>query len=120
MLEWLTYTHYMMTNNGCLLTWVDHNSILKWVTLIPRGDILENASPINYVNNIKGDLFVIHGRRDRQASYEQVLQLKRALESADIDFEYMIKGDEGHGFYSEANNLELYERMISFLETNLN
>ena len=83
-------------------------------------DILENASPINYVNNIKGDLFVIHGRRDRQASYEQVLQLKRALESADIDFEYMIKGDEGHGFYSEANNLELYERMISFLETNLN
>ena len=83
-------------------------------------NILENASPINYVNNIKGDLFVIHGRRDRQASYEQVLQLKRALESADIDFEYMIKGDEGHGFYSEANNLELYERMISFLETNLN
>ena len=93
------------------------HSILKWVTLIPR-DILENASPINYVNNIKGDLFVIHGRRDRQASYEQVLQLV-SLESADIDFEYMIKGDEGHGFYSEANNLELYEQMIVF-ETNLN
>ena len=83
-------------------------------------DILEKASPINYVENIKGDLFVIHGRQDRQASYKQVLQLKEALEDADIPFEYMIKGDEGHGFYSEANNLELYERMISFLETNLN
>ena len=62
-------------------------------------DILETASPINYVENIKGDLFVIHGRQDRQASYKQVLQLKEALEDADIPFEYMIKGDEGLGFY---------------------
>ena len=83
-------------------------------------DVLENASPINYVDNIKGDLFVIHGRQDRQASYKQVLQLKNALEDADVQFEYMIKGDEGHGFYSETNNLELYTRMVDFLEASLN
>ena len=83
-------------------------------------DVLENASPINYVDNIKGDLFVIHGRQDRQASYKQVLQLKNALEDADVPFEYMIKGDEGHGFYSETNNLELYTRMVDFLEASLN
>ena len=82
-------------------------------------DILEKASPINYVENIKGDLFVIHGRQDRQASYKQVLQLKEALEDADIPFEYMIKGDEGHGFYSETNNLELYSKMIDFLDASL-
>ena len=83
-------------------------------------DILETASPINYVENIRGDLFVIHGRQDRQASYKQVLQLKEALEDADIPFEYMIKGDEGHGFYSETNNLELYSKMIDFLDASLN
>ena len=76
--------------------------------------------PINYVENIRGDLFVIHGRQDRQASYKQVLQLKEALEDADIPFEYMIKGDEGHGFYSETNNLELYSKMIDFLDASLN
>lgn len=83
-------------------------------------DLLEKASPINYVENIKGDLFVIHGRQDRQASYKQVLQLKNALEDANIPFEYMIKGDEGHGFYSETNNLELYTRMVDFLDASFN
>ena len=82
-------------------------------------DLLEKASPINDVDKIKGDLFVIHGRQDRQASYKQVLQLKNALEDADISFDYMIKGDEGHGFYSETNNLELYSKMIDFLDRNL-
>ena len=82
-------------------------------------DLLENASPINDVDKIKGDLFVIHGRQDRQASYKQVLQLKNALEDADIPFDYMIKGDEGHGFYSETNNLELYSKMVDFLDKSL-
>ena len=32
----------------------------------------------------------------------------------------MIKGDEGHGFYSETNNLELYTRMVDFLDASFN
>ena len=83
-------------------------------------DLMYKASPVHYVDNIKGELFVIHGRKDRQASYQQVLELKAALEEAGVPFEYMIKGDEGHGFYSEVNNLELYQRMESFLAKSLN
>ena len=84
------------------------------------GELMYRASPVHYVDNIKGELFVIHGRKDRQASYQQVLELKDALEDAGIKFDYMIKGDEGHGFYSEVNNLELYQRMESFLAKSLN
>ena len=82
--------------------------------------LLERASPINYLDNIKGDLFVIHGRRDRNVSYKQVLELKNALDDKGIPYEYMIRGDEAHGFYAETNNLELYVEMEKFLKRNLN
>lgn len=82
--------------------------------------LLERASPINYLDNIKGDLFVIHGRRDRNVSYKQVLELKNALDKKNIPYEYMIRGDEAHGFYGEMNNLELYTLMEEFLARNLN
>ena len=83
-------------------------------------ELLERASPINYLDNIKGDLFVIHGRRDRNVSYKQVLELKNALDDKNIPYEYMIRGDEAHGFYAETNNLELYVEMEKFLKRNLN
>jgi len=83
-------------------------------------ELLERASPINYLDNIKGDLFVIHGRRDRNVSYKQVLELKNALDDKGIPYEYMIRGDEAHGFYAETNNLELYVEMEKFLKRNLN
>lgn len=82
--------------------------------------LLERASPINYLDNIKGELFVVHGRRDRNVSYKQVIELKNALEDKSIPFEYMIRGDEAHGFYAETNNLELYVEMEKFLKRNLN
>ena len=82
--------------------------------------LLERASPINYLDNIKGDLFVIHGRRDANVSYKQVLELKNALDKKNIPYEYMIRGDEAHGFYGEMNNLELYTLMEEFLARNLN
>jgi dipeptidyl aminopeptidase/acylaminoacyl peptidase len=82
--------------------------------------LLERASPINYLDNIKGELFVIHGRRDRNVSYKQVLELKSALDKKNIPHEYMIRGDEAHGFYGEMNNLELYTLMEEFLARNLN
>ena len=75
---------------------------------------------INGDINIKGDLFVIHGRRDRNVSYKQVLELKNALDDKGIPYEYMIRGDEAHGFYAETNNLELYVEMEKFLKRNLN
>ena len=83
-----------------------------------QGETLKNHTHL--ASTQLDELFVIHGRKDRQASYQQVLELKSALEDAGIPFEYMIKGDEGHGFYSEVNNLELYQRMESFLAKSLN
>ena len=63
---------------------------------------------------------IIHGRKTGKHSNKQVLHIKNALEKYNIPFEYMIKGDEGHGFYSETNNLELYTRMVDFLDASLN
>ena len=72
------------------------------------------------LDNIKGELFVIHGRQDANVDYKQVLELKRKLDAKNIPFDYMITGDEAHGFYGEMNNLELYTLMEEFLARNLN
>ena len=42
------------------------------------------------------------------------------LDKKNIPYEYMIRGDEAHGFYGEMNNLELYTLMEEFLARNLN
>ncbi|EJP73303.1 MAG: peptidase [SAR86 cluster bacterium SAR86B] len=37
-----------------------------------------------------------------------------------VDYEYIIKGDEGHGFRSEVANLALYKDYETFLAKHLN
>ena len=34
-------------------------------------------------------------------------------------YEWLVKGNEGHGFSKEKNRLELYKTMDAFLATNL-
>jgi dipeptidyl aminopeptidase/acylaminoacyl peptidase len=34
----------------------------------------------------------------------------------DVDYEYIIKGDEGHGFRKETTRLELYKDYEKFLK----
>jgi dipeptidyl aminopeptidase/acylaminoacyl peptidase len=42
--------------------------------------------------------------------------MRAALEAAHKPFEWMSKPGEGHGFYSETDNVELYNKLQVFLE----
>jgi dipeptidyl aminopeptidase/acylaminoacyl peptidase len=42
-----------------------------------------------------------------------------ALKKRGVRVSYMVKENEGHGFYNEENRLEFYKEMERFLATHL-
>ncbi len=82
-------------------------------------DDLKARSPVYNVDRIKVPLFLVQGGRDLRVPVENFTLLTKALDRAHKPYETLVKKEEGHGFYSEANNVELYERMLGFFEKNI-
>jgi dipeptidyl aminopeptidase/acylaminoacyl peptidase len=80
---------------------------------------LATASPAKLADRIKAPIFIAVGGEDERCPPEQSEALKRALEAKGRSFEWMLAADEGHGFYKLANNLELYTRMLAFLDKHI-
>ena len=76
-------------------------------------------SPSKQVNKIKANLFLVHGKMDRQAHFKNYEILTKALDDIGKDYKSMVKDKEEHGFVIEENRIELYEEMIKFLDENI-
>lgn len=87
-------------------------------------EFLDEVSPIEMVDRIKTPLYIVHGKLDWRVDIKHAQVLKRELIKAGKkegeDFFWMVKGDEGHGFYKEDNKLELYTELEKFYATYLN
>ena len=81
-------------------------------------DSLDAVSPINLVDRIETPLYIVHGVRDWRVPIQHAQKLRRELEKngkkEGEDFWWLVKGDEGHGFYKEANKIELYTELENF------
>ena len=82
-------------------------------------DLLQAASPLFHVDKIKAPLFVAQGANDPRVKQAEADQIVEALKSRDIDVPYMLKEDEGHGFYNEENQFDFYREMEAFLSKHL-
>ena len=75
-------------------------------------------SPINLVDRIETPVYIVHGVRDWRVPIQHAQKLRRELEKngkvEGEDFWWMVKTDEGHGFYKEANKMELYSELEEF------
>jgi dienelactone hydrolase len=88
--------------------------------VIPEDAATRKAfSPSKQVNKIKANLFLIHGKMDRQAHYKNYEILTEALDGIGKEYKSMVKDKEEHGFVEEENKIELYEEMIKFLDENI-
>ena len=76
-------------------------------------------SPSKQVQKIKSELFLIHGKMDKQAHFENYEILTKALDDVGKKYKSMVKDKEEHGFVKEENKIELYTEMIDFLENNI-
>jgi len=81
-------------------------------------NLYEN-SPIFHVENVDDPVLIITGRRDAQVRFQETVDMVAELNRYGKDYEYIIKGDEGHGFRSEVARLDLYKDYEKFLAKHL-
>tara|TARA_E500000178_G_C17025019_1_gene757547 strand:- start:617 stop:2677 length:2061 start_codon:yes stop_codon:yes gene_type:complete len=81
-------------------------------------NLYEN-SPIFHVKNVDDPVLIITGRRDAQVRFQETVDMVAELNRYGKDYEYIIKGDEGHGFRSEVARLNLYKDYEKFLAKHL-
>ena len=80
----------------------------------PRG--YEEASLMNHVEDMSGEVLIIHGTGDDNVHVQHAMQYFDALVKADKQFEMQLYPDDNH-FLRKGNNAKhMHERVLRFLE----
>ena len=74
-------------------------------------DLLASSSPQLHIDKIKVPLFIAQGANDPRVKKSESDQVVEALKSVGIDVPYMVKDNEGHGFYNEKNRFDFYKEI---------
>ena len=82
-------------------------------------DLLASASPLLHVDKIKVPLFIAQGANDPRVKKSESDQIVEALMKKGVEVPYMVKENEGHGFYNEENRYDFYREMGEFLDKHL-
>ena len=82
-------------------------------------ELLQAASPLFHIDKIKAPLLVAQGANDPRVKQAESDQIVDALKAKGIDVPYILKEDEGHGFYNEQNQFDFYQEMEKFLNKHL-
>ena len=93
------------------------DSGVNYLTLAIGKDEAElvSNSPSRLATQIKVPVFLVHGEDDERAPFAHAKAMRAALQAAGNEPEWFAVKNEAHGFYDEANNIELYTRMLAFL-----
>ena len=80
----------------------------------PRG--YEEASLMNHVEDMSGEVLIIHGTGDDNVHVQHAMQYFDALVKADKQFEMQLYPDDNH-FLRKGNNAKhMHERVLRFLK----
>lgn len=82
-------------------------------------DLMTASSPVFHVDKIKTPLFVAQGANDPRVNKNESDQMVEALKKRGIEVQYMVKGNEGHGFHNEENRYDFYGAMEGFFTKHL-
>jgi len=77
--------------------------------------ILNEKSPINYVDKIKKPLLIGQGANDPRVKQAESDQIVDAMKAKNIPVTYILYPDEGHGFARPENRLSFYAITEGFL-----
>ncbi len=77
------------------------------------------TSPVIQADKIKAPLLIAQGARDPRVNKAESDQMVTALKARGIEVEYMVKENEGHGFYNQNNQFDFYRAMITFLDKHM-
>ncbi|GAA0594112.1 S9 family peptidase [Virgibacillus siamensis] len=75
-----------------------------------------NDSPVTYLDGMVKPMLVIQGAKDPRVVKEESDNIVSRLKDEGRDVEYLVLDDEGHGFSKKENEINVYSRMLDFLE----
>jgi dipeptidyl aminopeptidase/acylaminoacyl peptidase len=78
-------------------------------------EFLKSRSPLFKVDQIKIPMLIAQGANDPRVKQAESEQIVAAMKSRDIDHEYLLFPDEGHGFAKPQNRLTFYTAAEKFL-----
>lgn len=81
--------------------------------------VLAQRSPINQLDRLKAKVMLIVGGQDKRVPPVQGENLRNALSKRGVDFEWLYRPTEGHGFWDEANVVDMYGKILDFLDRNI-
>jgi dipeptidyl-peptidase-4 len=79
----------------------------------------DRGSPLSYVNNLKGQLLLVHGSGDDNVHYQNSESLINALVKENKPFTMMEYPDRTHSISGGTTSLHLRELLTRFLDENL-
>jgi len=82
-------------------------------------DFLKSRSPLFKVDQVKIPLLIAQGANDPRVKQAEAEQIVAALKSKNLDYEYLLFEDEGHGFARPENRLTFYAAAEAFLAKHL-
>ncbi len=80
---------------------------------------LVRQSPLNSAQKIKTPLMVVQGANDPRVKKAESEQIVIALRDRGFPVEYLLAGDEGHGFQRPVNNMALWASSEKFFAKHL-
>ena len=83
----------------------------------PKG--YDDNSPINFASLLKGKYLLIHGTADDNVHFQNSVEMIRALQKANKQFEFMLYPDKAHSINGGNARFNLYEKVTDFWLKNL-
>lgn len=80
---------------------------------------LQQQSPLFSADKMKSPLLVIQGANDPRVKQAESDQIVAALRNKEIDVDYLLASDEGHGFREETNKLAVAAALEKFFAQHL-
>lgn len=77
---------------------------------------LDAQSPIKQLDRLKAPVFIIHGGEDRRVPIIHANRLKEELTKRNHPYEWLVKDEEGHGFFKPEHNVERWTKMLAFFD----
>lgn len=97
--------------------WKSYKTMMFEMIGNPLNDVenLKLASPNQNVANIKVPVLIAQGGRDMMMKKLVVDKFVADIKANNVEVNYLIKFDEGHGFKKDANIAEYYKAVEAFL-----
>jgi dipeptidyl aminopeptidase/acylaminoacyl peptidase len=83
---------------------------------VANRELLEDRSPIYFIDRIRAPLLVLAGGNDPRCPKEESDQIAEAIRARGGVVEYKFYEEEGHGFSRLENSIDSFERTAAFLD----